>query len=348
LAKNGKKKGEKFLEKTVKFSNEGYILGYVPHQLSIQDNVLGYADDNDDNINNNIAIQMKNYRCENCDKNYTSRQHLWRHKQTTICGKIIDKISTNIDKLENKNEINELKKQVNEMSEIINKLVGTNNSVNTLCINNTNLTNNINNNTYVINYVNQSYPNAPALKMLRNDEIEELLTMQNSNYPVSDHIIFYYKKYRLEKFLGDIITNAYKKENPEEQQIWVNSVRYLSFIVRQIINKKPTWRNDKEGEKIIKNIINPILNEVKSLLQEFIMSVSDTKIIDSFEEYEKIQNNKLVAIEIITNINENILHLQILKYIAPHFQLREDMKINKIATLEKKPTKKKILEIKLD
>jgi hypothetical protein len=38
---------------------------------------------------------------------------------------------------------------------------------------------------------------------------------------MADFIIYYHSKYNLNKFLGDIILGAYKKEDPEEQQIWL-------------------------------------------------------------------------------------------------------------------------------
>jgi hypothetical protein len=38
---------------------------------------------------------------------------------------------------------------------------------------------------------------------------------------------------------------------------------------------------------------------------------------------EKIQNNGMIAVNIIYEINEKELHKKILKYIAPHFQLEQ-------------------------
>lgn len=354
---SGVHKNDYVIDETIKFANSTTICDYN-NKKTISN--CHYNDQNDDDLE-------KNYVCEQCNKTYNCRQNLWRHKQTTICGALIAKktqcvTTDNAIKIEN-NEIEELKRQVSEMSQIISNLTGiknnqinsnhdnvTNLNSNNNLVQNNNTTNNISTNTYVLNYVNQTYPNAPVLKMLKDVKIKELLTIENSNHLIAEHIVFYYTKYKLPSFLGDIISNAYKKENPEEQEFWVTSVRYLTFIVRQLMNNKPIWKNNEKGEKIIENIINPMLKEVKKLLQDFITLVNDHKIIKTLEKYENLQNKGIIAVEIIKDINDNVLHNQILKYIVPHFQLRGEVELlddeKKVVVQYKKPTKKKPLVIK--
>lgn len=64
---------------------------------------------------------------------------------------------------------------------------------------------------------------------------------------------------------------------------------------------------------------------------------------------EEMHNNGMVAIKIIADINNKILHKQILKHIAPQFQLNCEDKLTekkvKVIVHEKKPTKKKQLLI---
>ena len=160
-------------------------------------------DDPNDNLNDeskNIS-SVKHHKCERCNKTYSSYKNLWRHKDYTICGVMIKK-----EKEDKNKEILELKCKVEKMSEklllvdeifkkmsfvenVNNKLtqeleqyknnIKTNNSINNLDNSITNnLDNSINNhNSIVINYINKSYQNAPALKMLRSDETCELLKM---------------------------------------------------------------------------------------------------------------------------------------------------------------------------
>jgi hypothetical protein len=94
----------------------------------------------------------------------------------------------------------------------------------------------------------------------------------------------------------------------------------LTFIVRQILNKENVWLKDMNGVCITKHIIDPILKEIKKMLQKYI-KLCENHDGKSFEKIEKEQTNGMRAIEIIKEINEKELHKQILKYIAPHFQL---------------------------
>jgi len=99
-------------------------------------------------------------------------------------------------------------------------------------------------------------------------------------------LFFIIKKYKLHEFLDDIIIRAYKKEDPSEQRFWVSSVANLTFIVRQILNKKLEWKKDMNGTVIIKNIINPILKKVLSMLQEYIEMINEKTNDKSISIYE--------------------------------------------------------------
>jgi uncharacterized C2H2 Zn-finger protein len=380
--KNDQKKGENFLDKINELSNEvkvSEIVEYGTTKLSIGEQFSEIVYSNCDNLevtsNEFITINGEiRFKCEQCGKSYNAKKNLWRHKNDTICGVLIKKKEN-----DKNNEICELKKKMEEMSKkltlventnnkLINELAHTNNNnthnnnthsnntqtnsnnltqtnsnnLNTLT-NNNNL-NNSNNKTIVFNYVNQEYQNAPPMKMLRINEVCELLKMKHPKYTIADFIIFHYKKYELPAFLGDIIVNAYKKEDPEEQQIWISSVMHLTFIVRQILNKKPQWGKDMNGVVIIKNIINPILKKVLSLLQDYTQLVKEKSkdTVTQMYEMEEMENNGIVAVNIIRDINNKTLHKQILKHIAPEFQLNCEAELSKIVMKEKKPTKRVI------
>jgi hypothetical protein len=204
-----------------------------------------------------------------------------------------------------------------------------------------------NNKTIVFNYVNQEYQHTPPIKTLEIKDIVRLLTMPNTKHTTVDFIIYYYKKYALHTFLGEIIRKEYKKEDPEEQQFWVSSVMRLTFIVRQILNKENVWLKDMDGVCITRHIIDPMLKEIKKLLQKSIDSLKDSNNMrnKSLEEYEKAHDDGIIAVEIIQKINENELHGPILKYIAPYFQLHGEFNLlddkPNVIVKEKKPTKKK-------
>lgn len=350
--KNEEKKGENFMEKKGEFAIQGHIYGtMVPQAPKIEneknnENSLTHVKSNLI-LNNNVK-----YKCENCEKSYSSKKHLQRHKDCTICGSLIKKKEN-----EKNSDVIKLKKQMEEMSKEImllknnqynksTKLVKTD-ETNAIYSNNLN-SNNINSNndnstnkTIVLNYVNNTYYNAQPLKMLRENETTEMLKIDHEKYDIIDFIIFYYKKYELHTFLGDIIIKAFKKDDPREQRFWVSSVINLTFIVRQILNKRLEWKKDMNGTVIVKNIINPILKKVLSMLQEYIVMVKEkSKKSKTIYEIEELNNNSMITLKIIIDINNKSLHKQILKHIAPQFQLNCE-ETNFIEN-EKKP-KKKIL-----
>lgn len=357
---NTKKNTQKNILKNVKNSNRDNVCDYgeIVYDYAVTNLIENVVCNKNKNMTNeNLVFNKHNdnkiYKCEHCDNIYKCRQNLWRHKQRSICGSVI----------KNKNgEVNEIKKQMEQMTkklEVNNKLIETlltnkptgnvfNNqtTLNTNSHNNNSINTNIENNqkTIVFNYVNNNYQNAQPIKMLEIDHVAKLLEMKNTSYSLFDFIIYYYKKYDLHGFLGKIIVDEYKKTDPEEQQIWISSVLRLTFIVRQVLNKENVWLKDMNGVCITQNIINPILQEVKKILQTHITTLKDPEKMKKkdIEEYVKAQEDGMVALEIIQKINENELHQLILKYVAPYFQLYSDIKLME----NKKPTKKKQLLIK--
>lgn len=180
-------------------------------------------------------------------------------------------------------------------------------------------------------------------------EFYEHVLPDNTSYELTDFIVYYFNKYELHEFFGNLILKVYKKEDPEEQQIWTTSVQRLSFMVRQILNKENVWLKDMNGVCIIKHIIDPLLDEIKRILQRYIKSLKENQDL-SLEEIEKYQDKGMIVVKIIKDINNKYLQQAILKYLVPHFQLDgfgekivkplNEQPSNIIVENEKKPTKK--------
>jgi hypothetical protein len=306
--------------------------------------------------NSNKKHLTKKHVCA-CGKEFGTRQNLWNHKQICKEKKLVEqaqKIEEQEQKIQQIQEYNEkMEQKIKELENTLTnftKLINlpqtqqaplTNaqnynnnaqsnnvNSHNTLnnTLNNTNNINELNNNQkiMVFNYVSQHFQEAEPIKMLEKQDICKMLVIPNdTKHTLEDFIIYNQRNNNLNGFLGDIIISAYKKEDPKKQQIWSSNVMKLTFIVRQILNKENVWLKDMNGVCITRHIIDPILKEIKKMLQKYV-KLCEKIGNKSFEEFEKLQTNGMVAVDIIKEINDKELHKKILKYIAPHFQLEQN------------------------
>lgn len=66
-------------------------------------------------------------------------------------------------------------------------------------------------------------------------------------------LIFYYKKNKLDKYLGDFIVKHYKKDNPELQAMWNSDTERLNYFIRELYNIKNNQielKDTNENQKI--------------------------------------------------------------------------------------------------
>lgn len=291
------------------------------------------------NFNN---IEKQKYACE-CGKEYSFRQCLYRHRKTCQkreyikeMGELKKKVAQ-MDVLENKISLMSEKIQLLESNSqsIIetptlkysnNKSIYSNNAMITTNSNNT--INNTNNNQKIINvynYVTKNYTNAEPIKMLNKQDVTKLLTIEDKNteHSIEDFIIFNQSKRSLNQFIGDFIIKEYKKEDPNEQQIWATDVSRLSFLVRQVLNKTDkTWLKDMKGTCLGKHIITPIFKEIKKMMQDHIKKLDSVNYDElSISELEKLETNGALALKIIYDINQKNLHPKVLSHIVSSFQL---------------------------
>lgn len=302
--------------------------------------IIENSDDGDINKTTKKSI-IKQYFCD-CGKEFNHRQNLWRHRN--VCkNKIQKKIQTEEVKKQHKEELQAMQAKIDSLEKTITNFINLpqqstfyNTNNNNLYSHNNNsnnlIHNTLNNNQKIVvfNYVNQNFNDVEPIKMLEKKDIDDMLVIKHdTTYTLVDFLIYNQNNHNLNEFLGDIILTAYKKEDPEEQQIWTSSVLKLTFIARQILNKEKVWLKDMNGVSIIKHIIDPILKEIKKILQKYIKNIEKEKKCESFEEIEKSQNIGIIALDIIKEINDKELHKKILKYIALHFQLEHNILVSK-------------------
>lgn len=193
-----------------------------------------------------------------------------------------------------------------------------------------------------LTYARQNYPNAPELKKL--DSYNEL----GENDQLIERLLFYSEKKKIADYIGDFLVKFYKKNDPNIQSLWTTDITRLTFIVRQILKKKTDWGYDKKGIKVCKIIIDPLLDNIKSILKQYINEINDIikgKKMDDFSEDEdgyesegdykrhknppeldnnakiKLVNSQKTAVQIITDIDNKTLAKNIVKYISPHLSL---------------------------
>jgi chemotaxis regulatin CheY-phosphate phosphatase CheZ len=100
-------------------------------------------------------------------------------------------------------------------------------------------------------------------------------------------------------------------------------------MVRKILDREKieiNWVKDMQGTDICKNIINPILKEIRCMLQKYNRRTPDKNM--TLNEIERLQNYQELALRLITDINTQKLQRKILNYIAPHFQLQHQNEKN--------------------
>ena len=173
-------------------------------------------------------------------------------------------------------------------------------------------------------YIVKHFDKAPPIKKLKSKEAMKLLEYDiPENYTLGDVIIAKHSSKKLSKYLGDIIVETYKTENPADQSFWNSDSVRLSFIVREALTTGGTeWITDKSGIKLIKLIIDPMLENAKDTLKNY-MNEKSKESKKSNNEYNDIEimENMTFASDIISSINKKDLHKDVLKYISPQFNL---------------------------
>lgn len=264
----------------------------------------------------------KEYICTYCNKHFDYRQNLWTHKKSCKCKNLV---------IENNQLKESMTKMVETVEEIKNIVKANQQQIvqHPISINLTNNDNSTNMNTMnmsnVYKFVNKNYINAHPLEMLPKSYAKKLLTAKTTDdHSVEEFLIYYYDKFLFDQFIGEIIRGEYKKNNPEVQQFWTTDVSRLSFVVRRVMQEnEEIWTRDPKGVTLTKYIIIPILAEVRTMIKKYSTycyeQMKDPSIDN--EEVEKFGDAMMSCTKIIRDINNNVLHEPILKYVTPHFQI---------------------------
>jgi len=273
----------------------------------------------------------KKFTCKYCNNSFSKSSNLNRHLK--ICKSKETEIRE-IELKELKSEVIEIKTQLNKYEHMQKELMDyvKNNPSNHALIPHQSNQNSHNNTIYNIsvkNYVQQNYPNAPALigmtdyARLTHDESGK----ENKDEFV-DTLVYEHKNATLHKYLGDFIVGYYKKDNPSEQSMWTSDTSRLTYIIKELLfNKKSIWNHDYKGIKTKNCIINPLLQHIKKYLDEYWINHLDhfkTTNLKNLNQADAIYRN---IYNIKKNVDSGMLSNDIIRYMAPHFYMdKKDIK----------------------
>jgi hypothetical protein len=173
-----------------------------------------------------------------------------------------------------------------------------------------------------VKYISKHLNKAQPLKY-KKDEIVGLLEYNVSKkYKPTDYMIYHHSIKKLDKWIGDIIIQIYKKENPFEQSVWATDSSRYSYLICEVIDgvngKRNEWITDKSGTKITQIIINPTLELMSEMLRTYLDETIDYDVNKmNIDEVMKVTGNRNIANEILKEILDNKLHKEVLKYITP-------------------------------
>ena len=286
---------------------------------------------------------VENIFCEFCDKKFSYKSNLSRHKKKCQIEK--NNICNNDDLINAKLKIKEyeiqleysqkekdlFKKLEQEISEMLKEKTELLNNF----MNNANvLLNKANDNTKItaqamqtisisaIKYANDKFKDTPALLPIENFNINNLsFDNENDKQQLIETLIYNAKQRSLDKLLGDHIVKYYKKENPEEQSFHTTDCSRLNYIVRELIENALIWSIDKNGLKISSSIIKPLIKKCISTLMEYQKDLLNQMMLGNFNKQKEVE----LIIDIIMSIDSGTLENDINKYIAPYFNLSKNL-----------------------
>ena len=302
------------------------------------------SEDNDENNDNNV-IKINDFSCKYCHQIFKHYQSLWRHEKYRCKNndKFMAKSNTSKSSSTNNkdNKIGELIQQNNLLLEQNKKLLdlAANNSHASIINAEANVINakSTKKSMNMMSHAMKHWANAPPMKVLEGKEAMKLITYENkSKSPIEEVIIHQFNSNTLERFLGNVLIKEFKKEDQLDQSLWTTDSSRLCFIIKQIVGDTGSdrWVSDKSGIEITKLLISPLVKRVSEMMSDYVSKFMKEmkENIDSNEKKAKIAIEKIYDAEtVIRGIVKNDLRKEILKYIAPYFNVDvKNIEIHKV------------------
>lgn len=179
-------------------------------------------------------------------------------------------------------------------------------------------------------FLEKYLPSNPAL-----EELEDYAIIHKEYKEVNafcNDLVHYHKKKKLHSFLGDFLVSQYCKKDLSEQSLFASDVSRTNFLVSNFNkkSKKSSWTNDKKGIIIANRIIDPLLDYIYKIILDY--SNDTIKIIKYGKNHGQTNlnhaENLLLCEEIIGLLNNKSLKTDIVKHIAPYFDIIQERIMN--------------------
>lgn len=162
---------------------------------------------------------------------------------------------------------------------------------------------------------------APQLKAITN-YTHLITTESDEDYCIGEIITYHFRRGSLHEYIGKIIIEEYKKDNPRDQSIWNSDTSRLTYFIRDIMGEEEDleWITDKKGHKVKDKIIMPLLNHIREELRNYthqLMELDD----ENPDKFNRLRDTSAIIHAIGDKKESSELADRINKFIAGHFYL---------------------------
>ncbi len=180
-------------------------------------------------------------------------------------------------------------------------------------------------------YITRTYNKTPALTQLNEKEIAGMLPYKPSGkgkHKFEQLVVRSEVENILFEYIGGLIVDKYKSDNPDNQPIWISDISRFAFIIRQNVITKDNkhsqrWVKDGEGIRITDLVVSPLLKRISVIMNEYIEDLDDLNNDKKTTNHMRADNvaKMETSNEVIAQIKLNQLHKKIVKHIAPYFNM---------------------------
>lgn len=200
-----------------------------------------------------------------------------------------------------------------------------------------------------LTYANINFTTTPPLR----EHIDSIIpTLMDNSAELLELIMVYETPNKITKQLADHLINYYKKNDPTLQPIWSCDTTRSNYIVRNVVSveikeelptkigtkkvkiidnqeikeEKLEWSKDKNGTKLRKMVITPLLKHIEDTLIEYTGVLNgEMQQLDDVNEMRTIMKKQGIIGNVMMEISNGSIENEIVKLMAPPLFLDTNM-----------------------